>query len=644
MAWRRIDLHIHTPASSDYQEPGITFLDILRKAEARGADLIAFTDHNSVRGYATLWREIEDLELLEALERITPAEQRRLDEFRRLLAKIRVLPGFEFTATFGFHILAIFAEGTPIRVLEHLLLELNVPEQKLDLGSGEVGATTDVLSAYEILHDAGALVIPAHVNSTHGVAMQNLPFGGQTKIAFTQSPHIDALEATDLESTSRRSTARFFNGSKPEYPRRMHVIQGSDAHRLNRDPNRESNLGVCDRMTEVALPEVTFAALVELFRSDAFNRVRPYRPSQDPYDFIRLARSEGETIVQAFHERPPARRGRLSPIVRDVAAFANANGGTVYVGVSANPKEPVAGITDAEAQARLIAEDIERHINPPVHASIDVQRTEGKQVIVITVPSGPEKPYVVTPGAIYIRQEGETTPALRDEIVQLVRAGLAVEAGTLPELVPVAAAAPVQPHPVPPAVEQRDRRARGRRRGEPAPVVLEQPAVPTTADVAVEPEPAAEEPTSREAATHPPDPDVPYPRTGVEIVESVERGGVTYHAMRDLRNLKVVHNVTRDSARRLWRYAITQKELHECQPDQVHWVGDRGYWKSYKPRGGDVRYNLVYRRNGRLHVFYGVTDEGMDDTWRAVAPLRSTPAPLADASDESPEGMEADIS
>jgi PHP family Zn ribbon phosphoesterase len=280
--WYRIDLHIHTPASADYQTPDVSLLDILRQAESRGADIIAFTDHNSVRGYSNLWRDIEDLELLEALQRIAPDEQARLDELRRILARVRVLLGVEFTATFGFHILAIFPEGTSIRHAEHTLLQLNIPEEKIDLGSGEVGATTDVLTAYEILSDAGALVIPAHVNSTHGVAMQHLPFGGQTKIAFTQSPLIAALEATDLENTSRRSTAKFFNGSKPDYPRRMHIIQGSDAHRLHRDPNRETNLGVGDRMTEVQLPEPTFEALKELFESDNFNRVRPYRPSHDP--------------------------------------------------------------------------------------------------------------------------------------------------------------------------------------------------------------------------------------------------------------------------------------------------------------------------------------------------------------------------
>ncbi|HUG15612.1 MAG TPA: RNA-binding domain-containing protein [Thermomicrobiales bacterium] len=665
LVWRRIDLHIHTPASADYQDPDVSFLDILRRAEARGADLIAFTDHNSVRGYANFWREIEDLELLEALERLNPSEERRLDDYRRMLKKIRVLPGFELTTTFGFHVLAIFEEGTSIRQLEHLLLELNVPEDKIDLGSGEVGATTDVLNAYEVLHDAGALVVPAHVNSTHGVAMQNLPFGGQTKIAFTQSPYIDALEATDLESASRRGTARFFNGSKPEYPRRMHIIQGSDAHRLNRDPNRESNLGVGDRMTEVQIPELTFAALRDLFRSEHFNRVRPYRPSQDPYDFVRLARSEGDTIVQAFHPAPPARRGRQSPIIRDIAAFANGNGGTIFVGLSAALTDPIAGVDDAPGVARGIAEDIARYVTPPIAGSIDISASGDKQIIVISIPAGDEKPYAVLPSAIYVRQEGETTLALRDEIVQLVRAGIAGAPGRKPELVaetpaPIAhAPAPararartVAPLPAPELIAEPEapavaagRPARPSRRRRASPRAAVETPTAETLPVTEEAPPIApvedalpDDTDERDVASA----DIPYPRTGVEIVRSVERDGVIYHSMRDLRNLKVVHNVTRDSARRLWRYAITQQETHALTPEDVSWDGERGFWKAYKQRGGDVRFNLAYRHNGDMHVFFGVTDEGMDDAWRSVVPERARPKPApepveAAASDDAAE-------
>jgi len=53
-----MDVHIHSQASSDYQQPGIKFLDILHRAEARGLDIISITDHNTVRGYRQLQEEI----------------------------------------------------------------------------------------------------------------------------------------------------------------------------------------------------------------------------------------------------------------------------------------------------------------------------------------------------------------------------------------------------------------------------------------------------------------------------------------------------------------------------------------------------------------------------------------------------------
>ncbi|MDI3341926.1 MAG: putative DNA binding domain-containing protein [Sphaerobacter sp.] len=566
-----MDLHIHTPASADYQEDGVSFIHILQRAEARGIDILALTDHNTVRGWARMWREIEDLELLEALGRLEPQEAELLAEYRRLLNRMLVLPGFEFTATFGFHILAIFPPDTSIRKMEHILLTLGVPEEKLDRGSSEVGATTEVLQAYEILHEAGALVIGAHVNSTHGIAMQGFPFGGQTKIAYTQSPYLHALEATDLESTSRRSTARFFNGTKPEYPRRMHCIQGSDAHRLTRDPERETNLGIGDRMTEVLLDELSFDALKALFEGDDFSRVRPYRPAQEPYDFVLAAREEGNNIVQSFHLRLGGRRSRSSPVLKDVVAFANTNGGTIFIGLDARPDGEIVGVPNATQAAETLRADIARFITPPPSATVDIHSIEDKDILVITVPQGQDKPYALLTGEILIRQESETSVAMRDEIIQMVRAALLRKSA---------------------AAE----RAAG---AEPA---------PTPSDEAV----AADGDAGDDESS------VRLPRTGVEIVASETRDGVVYHAMRDLRNRKVVQNVTRDSARRLWRYAISQKESNPIDPEKIQWHGPRGFIKAHKQRDGAVRYDLAYRQNGHIRIFYGVTDEGIDDDWRAV--------------------------
>ena len=82
------------------------------------------------------------------------------------MKKIKVLPGFEFTATFGFHVLGIFPEDKDLREMEHILLALNVPSDQLDQGSVTVGASADVLKAYEAISDAGGIAIATWQTST----------------------------------------------------------------------------------------------------------------------------------------------------------------------------------------------------------------------------------------------------------------------------------------------------------------------------------------------------------------------------------------------------------------------------------------------------------------------------------------------
>lgn len=562
--WYRVDLHIHTPASADYAQPGISYLDILRRAAARGLDIIAFTDHNTIAGYAAMKKEIETLELLDARGRILPEEKQTLQEYRQLLSRVLVLPGFEFTATLGFHILGIFAPDTSIRDLEYVLRRLNIPADQLDAGSTEVGATVDVLTAYRIIHESGGLVIAAHVNAAHGVALQGFDFGGQTRIAYTQDPHLHALEVTDLESRSPRRTALFFNGSKPGYPRRMHCIQGSDAHYLIRPPEDKSHLGVGDRVTEMLLSEPSFEAILEVFQGQDFARTRPYRAAQAPFDHVQAAREQGPNIVQSFYETMARRGGRLHAILCDVCAFANTNGGTIYIGVSANPKAPPVGVESVPESINSLRTEIERHITPPLPVTIDALETGGKTVLRVVVPVGQEPPYAVDDSKIYIRNESETVLAVRDEIVALAF-----------KLQHPSAEAPALAEP---AVEERS-------------IAPEAPATPVS---------------------------VPPPKTGVEILESEERKGVRYYSMRDLRNGAVVHNVTQRSARRLWRYAITQHVKHPVRPEAVHWNGTIGLLRKYR-RAGKLRYDLVQRDlDGNLHVYYGVTEEGILGPWREL--------------------------
>ena len=566
--WRRMDLHLHTPGSNDYQEaPHVGYLDILRQAEMRGLDIIGITDHNTVAGFAAMRREIEQLLWLEDLDRLEADEKRQLEEYRRLLDKILVLPGFEFTATFGFHIMGLFPPGTTVSFLEHLLLTLRVPPNALQEGSSTVGATSDVLTAYRVINEAGGIVIAAHANSGNGVVMRGLDFGGQTRIAYTQDPNLHCLEVTDLDKRGRYSTRRFFDGSKPEYPRRMRCIQGSDAHRLVRDPLNPKNLGIGDRVTEILIDEVSFEAVATVLKGNDFSLTRPYRGPANPVDFVQLAREEGESIVQSFHATMTRRGGHFDRILQDTCALANTNGGTIYIGASANPKENPVGVRDTEKSIESLYNAITNRFTPEPDVQIDRLSSQGKQIVRITVQPGQDLPYAIDSNRFYVRDEAETSLAVRDEIVQLVERRLNNE---VPEPITV---------PMPPPG------------GSPVPL-----------------------PDAREEETA----DTPNaPRTGVEIVNSQKRKGTYYHSVRDLRNGNIIKNVTRSSARKLWHYAITQVEAGMPKEKDIKWHNDMAVL-DVRRKDDHTWYDLALRDDNGLHIYYGVTDSGLNERWQTL--------------------------
>jgi hypothetical protein len=421
--WTRIDLHTHTPGSHDYEQPDKTYLDILRQAERRGLKMIAFTDHNTVNGYRSMMREIELLDLLEKSERIRPDELARLLEYRRLLKKIVVLPGFEFTATFGFHILGIFPPNKPLRDIDHVLLQLKVPGDVLDKGLTEAGATSDVLTAYQLIDAAGGIAIAAHANSSNGVSMRNMNLGGQTRIAFTQDSHLLAIEFTDLDKGPRRSSAYLFSGVKPEYPRRMFAIQGSDAHRVVGDPSNPKRLGVGDRPTEVLLTDVSFKGLRDLFLSNAFDRVRPvFDRLELPPDMSDLnsARDAGASATVAFYPALAKKGDRLDAVLQDICAMSNGDGGVIFIGCGDKSAKKTAGLSDARKVATEISQRLEQ-ITPQAHASVGEIQVDNKPVLRIMVSAGKNAPYTLPESRFYVRRNTETGLANRDEIVALAK-------------------------------------------------------------------------------------------------------------------------------------------------------------------------------------------------------------------------------
>ncbi len=111
--------------------------------------------------------------------------------------------------------------------------------------------------------------------------------------------------------------------------------------------------------------------------------------------------TQGEGYNAEFKVRTPS---KLKEITEEICAFANAAGGVLLIGVSDD--NTIYGVSIDNGKRSAIQNSLSE-INPHLHSTIYPVEIDGKEVWVIEVNSGPQKPYTLS-GAIYIRQGPNT--------------------------------------------------------------------------------------------------------------------------------------------------------------------------------------------------------------------------------------------
>lgn len=181
-----VDLHVHTPASKCYSlddgyDTEDAYIKLLKTYREKEIKVIAITDHNTVKGYidikniidraksrVAVWTELNEIE--EVKERIKK-EKEKIE----LFDYFTILPGVEFEAYPGIHLLFIFNPDVDIAIIEEFIIDNGYPKEVQ--GNEEVAVST--ISAIDIVKNAyelGAITIAAHVDSDKG-ALKTLPKG-----------------------------------------------------------------------------------------------------------------------------------------------------------------------------------------------------------------------------------------------------------------------------------------------------------------------------------------------------------------------------------------------------------------------------------------------------------------------------------
>ena len=116
----------------------------------------------------------------------------------------------------------------------------------------------------------------------------------------------------------------------------------------------------------------------------------------------------------------------VGDICKEVIAFANSKGGTLYIGVDDTGK--VIGVTDADRVILQLNNMVRDSIKPDVTMFVHYETltVDGKDIIAVTIQKGTDRPYYLgskglKPSGVYVRNGTSTDPATDTAIRRMIK-------------------------------------------------------------------------------------------------------------------------------------------------------------------------------------------------------------------------------
>lgn len=399
----RAELHVHTPSSNCYKGPKTDeeYLRIIESASEKKIDILAITDHNSIRGYSKILslRQKANNEynalvnISDSREAKAKAKQLRkaLDAFESVL----LIPGVEFEVNNGIHLLVLFNPETSESTIEGFLTKGGY-EEKTYGRENDVFSNWSIFDLYRESKKFDCVVIDAHSDSNKGVFNT---LTGQPRIhAFTDSSLVGICYKSEKQKNSIESILS-------QYPRTTPVafLKSSDAHQtseIGRDVsffrieenNWESFKGAFDNPTECIFTTIP-----------------------ETHSIIKKVANSGSCLfIGQLDDNTHATMSQY------ICGLANANGGYIIIG--ADSIQSINGVSeervdDLEAVFHKVYETI------PGLANISINSYPIKDntiVIVVRVPRSEELLGIEKDVCIYCYQNKKIEKLSASEIQSLI--------------------------------------------------------------------------------------------------------------------------------------------------------------------------------------------------------------------------------
>lgn len=232
----KADLHIHTPASKCYKGPkdDMEYLRIVEKAEEKGLNIIAITDHNSIEGYKKIIEQKERISNeVEAFKKLKDSDEakKQIRENERILKifdSILILPGVEFEVNNGVHMLAIFNPETEITIINDFLKKGGFEDDSFGK-ENDVFSNWSLFDFYNESRKYDCLILDAHTDSHKGI--YNTIHEGTTRVhAFIDNALVGICYNNEKQKNIIRNIFL-----QPNYKRTNPIafLKASDAHKTD---------------------------------------------------------------------------------------------------------------------------------------------------------------------------------------------------------------------------------------------------------------------------------------------------------------------------------------------------------------------------------------------------------------------------
>lgn len=322
-----VDLHVHTPASNCYclddgYDIDEAYIKLLRTYRDKEIKVIGITDHNTVNGYNKLiemkknsinkiniWSELSDVD--EVITKINK-EKEKIELFNYFT----ILPGVEFEAYPGIHLLLIFNPDIDIRIVEEFISDNGYPKEV----QGNEMVDVSTVSAIEIVRKAyelGAITIAAHVESDKG-GLKNLP-SGLAKAQFFKCNELMGIQVVSLSTIDYLK--ELYKNKEYKRSKLPAFIRCSDYH--------GDNYEVEKYVTYMKLTSLSFDGIKDAI----FNNIECLSFSKNP----RNSEIIKELVEQEYtYTFPKISQQYLEEIKKTMCCILNSGQGTIVIGITEN--------------------------------------------------------------------------------------------------------------------------------------------------------------------------------------------------------------------------------------------------------------------------------------------------------------------